>query len=257
MVIAGKRRDITNDMGHQITHGSRRIEFEIVFRVRKNLSIIVEPQGQVRVIAPSRMKVSQVIEAMERNAAWVERQLNRVEESLANLNPRHFASGETLLYRGSLYPCLFELDDRLKDAEVKLGTGLFTLRSPVQEQSLLRRAMEKWYREEARRIIPERVRHYAAIIGCSPGELRIKNQQKRWGSCSQKGNLNFNWRLILVPDEILDYMVVHELCHMVHLNHSAEYWSLVGAILPDYQARRSWLKSQTGPLYAHLDYMDL
>lgn len=242
-------------MGHHITHGNRRIEFDIVFRVRKNLSIIIEPLGQVRVIAPARMKVAQVKEAVERNASWVVHQLNLVEENLGSMKSRCFVSGETLLYRGRSFSCLFELDQHLSRAAVELEDSLLIVRSPVQEPGMLRQAIEKWYRERARLAIRERVDHYARLIGKQPGTIRIKDQQKRWGSCSQKGNLNFNWRLILVPDEILDYMVVHELCHLVHLNHSAEYWSLVGSILPDYKARRDWLKVHTGPLYAHLDYV--
>lgn len=244
-------------MAHQIIHGSRRIEFEILYRVRKNLSIIVEPCGQVRVIAPQRMKVAQVIEAMERNGDWLERQLNRVEASLVHLHPRYFASGESLLFRGRQYPCLVELDDRLARPSVRLEDGVFLLHSPVQDPALLRQAMEKWYRQEAGPVIAERVRHFGALIGRWPQVIRIKNQQKRWGSCSQKGNVNFNWRLILIPDEILDYMVVHELCHLVHMNHSADFWGLVASIIPDYQQRRDWLKNRTGPLYAHLDYTDL
>lgn len=96
--------------------------------------------------------------------------------------------------------------------------------------------------DEACRVIPERVAYYAAILGVSYGRITIRNQKTRWGSCSAKGNLNFNCRLMRMPAEIVDYVVVHELCHRLEMNHSARFWALVERIIPDYKMRRKWLK---------------
>ena len=97
-------------------------------------------------------------------------------------------------------------------------------------------------REQARKLVTERVRYYAPIIGVTYGQIAIRTQHTRWGSCSNKGNLNFNCLLALVPPEVLDYVVVHELCHRKELNHSARFWSEVERILPDYKTRRKWLR---------------
>ena len=96
--------------------------------------------------------------------------------------------------------------------------------------------------DEALRVIPERVRFYAPVVGVTYGRITIRNQRTRWGSCSAKGNLNFNWKLVLMPEEILDYVVVHELAHRLQMNHSTEFWDEVEKILPDYRKRRQWLK---------------
>ena len=97
-------------------------------------------------------------------------------------------------------------------------------------------------RKRAAEIIEARCRYYAPVMGVSYGTVTIREQKTRWGSCSAKGNLNFNWKLVLMPPEILDYVVVHELAHRIQMNHSAAFWAEVGKILPDYKERRQWLK---------------
>lgn len=89
--------------------------------------------------------------------------------------------------------------------------------------------------------IPERVAYYASIMGVSYGRITIREQKTRWGSCSDKGNLNFNWKLVLMPEEVLDYVVVHELAHRKEMNHSKEFWKIVEKVLPDYKERRKVL----------------
>ena len=96
--------------------------------------------------------------------------------------------------------------------------------------------------DRALAVIPERVRYYAPLVGVTYGRITIRNQKTRWGSCSEKGNLNFNCLLMLMPSEILDYVVVHELAHRREMNHSAAFWALVESVLPDWRERRRWLK---------------
>lgn len=96
--------------------------------------------------------------------------------------------------------------------------------------------------DEAMRIIPPKVAVYAKKIGVTYGRVTIRNQKTRWGSCSSKGNLNFNCYLMRAPEEILDYVIVHELCHRLEMNHSPAFWAHVEAALPDYKERRAWLR---------------
>ena len=96
--------------------------------------------------------------------------------------------------------------------------------------------------EKACEIIPKRVEHFAPLIGVTYGRISIRNQKTRWGSCSSKGNLNFNVGLMLVPPEVMDYVVVHELCHRLEMNHSKRFWEEVGKVIPDYKVQEKWLK---------------
>ena len=109
--------------------------------------------------------------------------------------------------------------------------------TPVQ-----RNALEARYHQAARNYFPKRVAYYETILGVTHGTITIRDQKTRWGSCSSKGNLNFNWRLMLAPPRILDYVVVHELCHRIEMNHSKAFWDAVETVLPDYRELRKWLK---------------
>lgn len=110
----------------------------------------------------------------------------------------------------------------------------------------------KILREKTRKLVTERVKHYAAIIGVHYNQIAIRTQRTRWGSCSSKGNLNFNCLLGLTPPEVLEYVVVHELCHLIEMNHSEQFWDAVERIIPDYKVHRKWLKDNGNKLIAKL-----
>jgi len=106
--------------------------------------------------------------------------------------------------------------------------------------------------DQALKTIPARVAHYAPLVGVTYGRITIRNQKTRWGSCSAKGNLNFNCLLMLTPPEIQDYVVIHELCHRKEMNHSPRFWAEVARLCPDYKAHRQWLKQHGQSLIAKL-----
>ena len=106
--------------------------------------------------------------------------------------------------------------------------------------------------DRARRVIPERVRHFALLVGVSYGTITIRRQKSRWGSCSAGGNLNFNCLLMLMPEDVIDYVVVHELCHRLQMNHSARFWAEVERVLPGYRTSLRWLKEHGTALIGRL-----
>lgn len=106
------------------------------------------------------------------------------------------------------------------------------------------RLLEKRYKKAATDYIPKRVEYYAELIGVTYEKITIRDTKTRWGSCSSSGNLSFSWRLMLAPFSVLDYVVVHELCHRIHMNHSKEFWSTVGLYFPDYKEKKNWLKEK-------------
>ena len=110
-------------------------------------------------------------------------------------------------------------------------------------------ALEKRYRDAAKEYIPKRVEFYQQYTGGHYSKITIRDQKTRWGSCSSNGTLSFNYRLMLAPPRVLDYVVVHELCHLTHMNHSKEIWNMVESILPEYKEYRNWLKENGNTLH--------
>ena len=111
-----------------------------------------------------------------------------------------------------------------------------------KEKTPYERRLESPYRQAAKEYIPKRVAYYAQLLDVTYATISIRDQKTRWGSCSSKGNLSFSWRLILAPPKVLDYVVVHELCHRKEMNHSPRFWALVESLVPYYKIHRQWLK---------------
>lgn len=118
--------------------------------------------------------------------------------------------------------------------------------SPAQEKHV--KTLENKFRKAAKNYIPYRVEYFHKFTGGNYTSITIRDQKSRWGSCSSKGTLSFNYRLMMAPSHILDYVVVHELCHLTHLNHSKEFWAMVGSIIPDYKECKKWLKEHGNEL---------
>ena len=112
----------------------------------------------------------------------------------------------------------------------------------AQKKEAQRSALEKRYREAAKEYFPKRAAYYAYLLGVSYDRIRIAGQKTRWGSCSSNKTLSFNWKLMLAPPKVLDYVVVHEICHLREMNHSPRFWALVESLMPDYKQQRKWLK---------------
>ena len=125
---------------------------------------------------------------------------------------------------------------------ISLGTVYRNLSALAEENEILSEEERLKGVQKALRLIPERVEYFAEMMNVTYGRITIREQKTRWGSCSSKGNLNFNWKLVLMPEEVLDYVVVHELAHRKEMNHSERFWNHVEKVLPDYQARRKLLR---------------
>jgi hypothetical protein len=173
---------------------------------------------------------------VEKNRGWIARTRARMQAQQEEKPLRQFRDGEMLLFLGERHRLSF-VDGwetpRRENGELRLGREL-----SARAEELLR----TWYRARAREVIGERLKAYALFAGLRYESVRITDARRRWGSCGPGGSLNFAWRLVMSPVHIIDYVVVHELAHLVESNHSRRFWACVGRILPDYRLRRVWLK---------------
>lgn len=209
---------------------------------RRTLTLSVSPENQLRVLAPAFLSESKIRDFLRRKSAWI---LKQFEKNVRRPKPslRLFAPGEIFPFAG--LKLVLEIQEA-GAGKIESYAGKLIVTVPEKWKGEERRGqiawrIEDWYRAEAVRIFRERVAYFQNFFGPKPRALRVKEFRGQWGSASRQRNLSFNWRLLLAPLEVLDYVVVHELTHLEHLNHSRGFWARVGEILPDYQPRRRWL----------------
>ena len=208
---------------------------EIIRSKRKSLAIVVKPDGSVLVRAPLRASNAVIQGFIEKHQDWIEKHRAK---ALAVVPPpaRQYVPGELFLYLGHSYP--LEIVEAGRHPLRLEGT--FKLAASRQKDAA--RVFERWYREQARQVLTERVEFFARQHRFQYQRIRITSARTRWGSCSATGSLSFSWRLILAPPSVVDYVVIHELVHTVIHNHSKKFWHRVGTILPEYQEHRKWLR---------------
>lgn len=156
-----------------------------------------------------------------------------------------------LLVRAPMRVPKYEIERFILEKEEWINKHIEKVRQRNEKAALVEPIGEEELKElgrEALRVIPKKVSHYADIIGVTYGRITIRNQKTVWGSCSSKGNLNFNCLLMKAPEHVQDYVVVHELCHRKEMNHSKRFWELVASVIPDYKLCRKWLKEE-GAVY--------
>jgi predicted metal-dependent hydrolase len=163
---------------------------------------------------------------------------------------------QTLLVRAPYYATNTQIRSFVESRESWIDKHL----ARMEEKNEARRLLPALTPDDIRNLgekacadIPARIRHFAPVVGVTVGRVTIRNQRTRWGSCSAKGNLNFNCLLMLCPENVRDYVVVHELCHRLEMNHSPRFWADVEAVLPDYREPKRWLRENGGDLIARMD----
>lgn len=234
------------------------MQYKLKYSRRKTIGIRLSPEEGIVVTAPFGCADHEIERVLEKKRAWIEKNLKEMEAHRALTKKK--AKGQQILYLGKVYDIKISYSS-LKSSEVRLsaqhlGVRLYVLCQVNQEkrQQALEKALQVWYRERAEELLSERTKLYGNSMGLSYNNITIKDIKTRWGSCSSKKNINYNVRLMLMPIDIIDYIVVHELCHLVYLNHSKEYWQLVEKHMPDYKEREKKLKALTPSVKAYWDF---
>lgn len=223
-------------------YGSETIEFTVEHSKRKSFRISVEPPDSVFVLAPVGTKNDEILKIVKTKAKWIEKKLREIKEAGIEKAHKEYASDETFMYLGRDCRLNVQMDESAKKPFAEFADGCFHVRTNAKDETQLRKTMEDWYRKKTLDIVAERVGFYQKHFVLRPLEIKSKKQRSRWGSCSNAHRLNFNLKCSMAPMEIIDYIVVHEMCHMVHFNHSKEFWDMVEGIIPDYRKRREWLR---------------
>lgn len=223
-------------------YAKENIELNVIFRKRTTMEIRVEYPGLVTVLAPQELSKEVILEKVKIRAKWISKHLNTIKNVKCKKADRKFVSGESFMYLGNMYQLQVVIDKNIKKSQVNLFDDKIIVTTMNEEPVAIRKAMEKWYRLKAKEKVEERIAYYQRFFSITPAYVRVKEQKRIWGSCTSKNVLNFNWRIVMAELPALDYIVVHEMCHMEQHNHSKKYWELVASIMPDYKIRKEWLK---------------
>jgi predicted metal-dependent hydrolase len=201
------------------------------------MALHITKGGGLEVRAPLKLSLDVINAFVASKQKWIAKHLSRLQENTPV--PKSFAEGENFLFLGQNYPLHFTDEQKLP---VELSEKLCLASRHVHRAE---KVLKWWYRQQALIILNQRAEHFSGLMNAKPKLLKITNARQRWGSCSITGRVNFSWRLVMAPLEIVDYVVVHELAHLLRHDHSKAFWEKVEAILPDYKLRRKWLKEHS------------
>ena len=215
------------------------IEYTLVRSRRKTASIYIERDGKVSVLVPEKLTARQVDDILESKRKWIYQSLAEWQDLNANRIQRDYVNGEGFLYLGRTYRLKLVSD---LPEPLMLKDGYFCLRATKGSAPDADAVFREFYRVKGATRIPPRVAYFQAKMGVKSKSIKIMELKHRWASCTTNGNLNFHWKCMMAPLTIIDYIVVHELAHLIHSNHSAKFWNEVDKVMPDFQDRKNWLR---------------
>jgi predicted metal-dependent hydrolase len=205
----------------------------------KSATIKVE-SGVVIVIVPRALTQERIKKLLDDKKLWIQKKI-ALHPQTQVISEKQYVSGEAFSYLGRNY--------RLKVAEgeltpIKLVQGRLTISAPndPSQHKLVKYALTSWLRRRAELKLREKIIRYSLIVGVETNGYKVKDFQSRWGSCTPRGRVDFNWKIIMAPNRVVDYVVVHELCHLKQHDHSPQFWKLVESIMPDYLESKEWLR---------------
>lgn len=224
--------------------GPEAVRVDVVYEKRKKMLLTVAPPGLVRLKAPRGALEADLLAVLEERRPWIAEQMAKLRAASGGAPaPKPGGDPEALQFRylGQDYPVRHAPAPEGDRGTAKFDGGVLTLYGVDSTEEAVQGALRRFYHRQCRQLVLKRIAHYQPRFREKPAVVEIRESATKWGQCSSERRLMFNWHLILAPPEALDYVVVHEMCHLVHMNHDRSFWRLLGSILPDYQDRQALL----------------
>ena len=220
---------------------NRKIKYTIEYRNRKTVSIKILNNGIIKIIAPFGLTTKEIDTILTKKEKWISDKLTLVET-------RYKLKNDELLFLGDIYKMKVIEERNIKNNFMILHENTFIIN--VKDKSYVDITIEKWFRNQTEILIKQYIQDYLSYFnGVTPKSITIKEQKNIWGSCSYINKIFFNWRLSMANEVAIRYVVVHEMCHMIHKNHSIKFWDEVRRIMPNYEKGNDWLKNNGYLLY--------
>ncbi|WP_068546151.1 M48 family metallopeptidase [Thalassotalea crassostreae] len=214
-------------------------------RKRKTISLQVKA-GKVRVLAPMHVTIEYIDQLISKKASWLLSKVNEQLNYLENKLEKQYQSGDAFYYLGKPYQLLVRTtniaDDGLYSVSIDAENIIVDIAGD-HNSDYIQQALKIWYQQQAEKILKTRLTLMEAKTGLTSTKLKVRHYKTRWGSCNSKKQINLNSLLVMAKEDVIDYVIVHELCHTIHMNHSSLFWQLVEQNCPDYKLYKAWLKS--------------
>ncbi|MFJ7727377.1 M48 family metallopeptidase [Neobacillus sp. NPDC097160] len=223
------------------TYSGKTIRFEIKYKNRASIGITIDSYGNVEVQAPKGTPNERVLQLVEEKWDLIQQKLNEMMDRLQGPQEKVYEHGEGFLYLGNTYPIQIFQDQNIEQDHVVFEGEKLLLYVKLLEDEKIKQALKRFYYQRCKALVEKSISSHQSNFKTKPRSIRISDSKTTWGTCDSKLQLTFNWRLAMAPREVIDYVVIHEMCHMVHLNHDRSFWRLVGKIMPDYIEKENWL----------------
>jgi predicted metal-dependent hydrolase len=223
------------------TFSGETIHFELIFKNRKSMRIYIDLYGNVEVHAPKGTSEERVLQLVEEKWDWILQIRKEMKERMDGKKSKVYDHGETFLYLGNSYPIQIFQESDISQDHVVFEEGKLHIYVMQLEDERIKQALKRFYYQQCKSLVEKSIRANQSHFKVKPRSIRINDSKTTWGTCDAKQQLTFNWRLAMAPLKVIEYVVVHEMCHMVHLNHDRSFWRLVGKIQPDYEQQENWL----------------
>ncbi len=209
---------------------------KIIRKNRKTVAIEITERGNLLIKAPYHVTLKDIETIIDSHKDWIQQRVKVMRESY-RFKSKSFVRGEKFLYLGKLY----ELDFCPHQRQALTLDTSFCLNPAYKNNA--REIFIKWYKDKAIKNFKSRALIYAPLLGVEYNQIKLSSATKRWGSCSTYGNINIVWRLVMAPQSIIDYVIIHELAHLKYMNHSQAFWKLVASVYPEHKKAKQWLQN--------------
>lgn len=228
-------------MDSTYTYKEATISFTLIYKKRKSLGIYLDVYGNIELRVPKNTKDEQIVKMLESKWSWIIEKQSEMKERTKGFKKKAYVDDEEFLFMGQSYPIKFMIEVGIKEMSVRLLEDYLEVRIPEHDEEIIKKLLTRFYKQQCKKLVESRVRFYQANFKTKPKTIKISSNKKNWGSCNSLREMTFNWRLAMAPIDVIDYVVIHEMCHMVHMNHDRSFWRLVGKYMPDYEEKQLWL----------------
>jgi predicted metal-dependent hydrolase len=217
------------------------IHFNLIFKKQKTARIYIDLYGNVEVQVPKGTSEERVVKFIEEKWEQILQKRLEMKERMEGNKSKVYDHNETFLYLGNSYPIQITQESNIPQDHVVFKDDKLYIHVKQLEDEKIQQALKRFYYQQCKALVEKSIRTNQHNFKVKPRSIRINDSKTTWGTCDAKQQLTFNWKLAMAPQKVIDYVVVHEMCHMVHLNHDRSFWRLVGKIQPDYEQQERWL----------------